>query len=408
MISKRSFFTVMILAFAGFGFGQNQYVEIQPEAGEGVYSLLRKYQINTPCNRNQFYSLNPTVKKKGLKKHKTYRLPILVYNYNGKSIRSTTGINDRPWAEKIQAYNEQMDQASFKEGDYRKDKVLWVPYAQIHCRTQEDWNLLASEGQGGGVPGQPRAGQQVRGVYPIFGAKYATVPLDGNDLRGKVYYLVGGHGGPDPGAVGSYRGKSLCEDEYAYDITLRLARNLLSYGATVYLITRDEDDGIRETEILPCDKDENCWVGQEIPINQKERLTQRSDAVNSLYKKNKKQGVKFQRLVVLHVDSDSKKERIDVYFYHKIRDKKSERLAENLRHTMKIKYDQYRKGRGYDGTVSSRDLHMLRETIPTAVFIELGNIRNRNDQARLVIEGNRQLISNWLFEGLMRDAKNNP
>ena len=94
-----------------------------------------------------------------------------------------------------------------------------------------------------------------------------------------------------------------------------------------------------------------------------------------------------------------------MYFYHKIGDKKSQQLAETLRVTLKEKYDFYRKGRGYQGTVTSRDLHMLRETDPTTVFIELGNIKNPNDQARLIIEGNRQLIANWLFDGLVKDAK---
>ena len=237
----------------------------------------------------------------------------------------------------------------------------------------------------------------------IFGQKYAAVPLESNVLKGKVYYIVSGHGGPDPGAVGSLRSQSLCEDEYAYDIALRLARNLLSYGATVYLITRDPNDGIREGEILPCDKDEQVWLEKEIPINHSERLTQRSDIVNRLYQKNKKQGVTNQRVIIIHVDSDSKKERIDMFFYHKIGSKQSQQFARKIHETIAIKYDEYRKGRGYTGTVTSRDLHMLREVEPTGVFIELGNIRNRNDQARLVIEGNRQLVSNWLFDGILKD-----
>ena len=72
------------------------------------------------------------------------------------------------------------------------------------------------------------------------------MPLYSTRLRGRVYYIVGGHGGPDPVAVGVCYGKSLCEDEYAYDITLRTARNLMTHGATVYIITRDPNDGIRD------------------------------------------------------------------------------------------------------------------------------------------------------------------
>lgn len=342
---------------------------------------------------------------------KTYKLPIMLYTYNGKSIRTTTGINDLPWAQGIQRYNEVLHQSGIKAGDYRTDRELWVPYSRLRCRSEAfpleaggSGSPIPSGSQAQGGPSRPNR-VPLRGTYPIFGDEHAEVPLESTRLRGRVYYIVGGHGGPDPGAVGDYYGKKLCEDEYAYDISLRLAKNLLSHGATVYMIIRDENDGIRSGEILPCDKDETCWVGKEIPVSQKLRLTQRSDAVNMLYRKNKKQGVRFQRLVVIHVDSQGKRDKQDTYFYHKIGDTKSKSLADRLLNTMHAKYDQYRPGRGYEGTVSSRDLHMLRETEPTAVFIELANIKNRSDQGRLVIEGNRDLMAGWLFEGLLSDAK---
>jgi N-acetylmuramoyl-L-alanine amidase len=186
-------------------------------------------------------------------------------------------------------------------------------------------------------------------------------------------------------------------------VALRLTRNLLAHGATVYLIVRDPDDGIREDELLSCDKDETVWVEQEIPLTQAERLQQRSDVINLLYQKNRDQGVGYQRLITIHVDSDRANEQLDVYFYHKANDLGSFQLATTLQQTMREKYDEYRKGWGYEGSVSSRDLHMLRETEPTSVFIELGNIKNRNDQARLIIPGNRQLIADWLFAGLVKE-----
>ena len=36
------------------------------------------------------------------------------------------------------------------------------------------------------------------------------------------------------------------EDEYAYDVALRLARNLMQEGAEVRIIIQDAKDGIRE------------------------------------------------------------------------------------------------------------------------------------------------------------------
>jgi N-acetylmuramoyl-L-alanine amidase len=383
---------------------QQRYLEVAAQPGDGVFSLLRRFYLNTPCNLAQFYQLNGVRKGQGLKARRSYKLPIFLYPYNGSSIRSTTGVNDYDWAVGVQEYNDFMWQQGLKAGDYRKDKELWVPYHKLYCRSEDEQiNFVAGSGSAAVISdGGSQGSGLLRGTYDIFGPEYAKVPLESTTLNGRVYYVVAGHGGPDPGAVGAYGGHSLCEDEYAYDVGLRLTRNLLAHGATVYLIVRDPDDGIRETEILPCDKDETVWVDQKIPVSQAERLQQRSDVINALYQKNRDQGVGYQRLITIHVDSDRANERLDVYFYHKADDLNSFQLATTLQQTMREKYEEYRKGRGYEGSVSSRDLHMLRETEPTSVFIELGNIKNRNDQARLIIPGNRQLIADWLFAGLVR------
>ncbi len=407
---KILFLSLLIFSTAPLWGQERKTVSVEAQKGDGAYSLLNRYQAQNPCNLYEFYRLNGLRKGQGLSLGKTYKLPILIYTYNGKSIRSTLSRDDLDWAKGIQSYNEDMLKAGLKKGDYRRDKILWVTYAQLNCPEEE-----VSSGPSGiasvnpdkkkPIPNLPGTNIPLRGNYPIFGQKYARVPLENNSLSGYVYYIVSGHGGPDPGAVGRYGRNNLCEDEYAYDVGLRLAWNLLSYGATVYLIIRDKDDGIREGEILPCDKDEECWVSKPIPSGQVERLTQRSDVVNRLYTRNRRNGVPYQRMVVIHVDSDSRRKKTDMFFYHREKDPESERFAKQIQKTVKEKYDQYRKGRGYTGTVSSRDLHMLRETLAPAVFIELGNIRNRNDQSRLVVEGNRQLVANWLFQGLLKDVE---
>ena len=81
------------------------------------------------------------------------------------------------------------------------------------------------------------------------------------------------------------------------------------------------------------------------------------------------------------------------------RDGKS--LAKKMHKKLESKYKSYRKSGKYHGTVTPRDLHMLREPKPTSVFIELGNIRNSYDQKRLILENNRQALANWLSEGLI-------
>lgn len=98
-------------------------------------------------------------------------------------------------------------------------------------------------------------------------------------------------------------GHTLCEDEYAYDVGLRLCRKLIQEGAMSYMITRDGNDGIRDDEILLCDRDETVWGGEKIPLSQLKRLEQRIDVVKSLYEKNKKIAPNGQYLLEIHVES---------------------------------------------------------------------------------------------------------
>jgi len=169
------------------------------------------------------------------------------------------------------------------------------------------------------------------------------------------------------------------------------------------MITRDENDGIREESYLKADKDEVCYPNKTIPLNQVKRLNQRVDAINILYNKHKQEGAKKQRAIIIHVDSRGTGQRIDMFFYHNPKSKTGKQLAKTLRNTIDEKYAIHQKGRGYSGTVKARNLHMLRETFPVAVYAELGNIRNTSDQKRFVIEDNRQAVANWLCEGLLKE-----
>lgn len=235
----------------------------------------------------------------------------------------------------------------------------------------------------------------------LFGKKEATYRVTSNSLKGAVFYLVSGHGGPDPGCIGHYQGKELHEDEYAYDIILRLGRELLKRGAKVHFIIQDAKDGIRNTAVLQNSKRETC-MGKKIPLNQIERLQQRCDVINRLYRKDKSN---YKRAVFIHVDSRTRKNQIDVFFYHAPKSKNGERLATELQKTFRAKYKKHQPNRGFDGTVSERNLFVLRNTAPVAVFLEVGNIQNALDQRRLVIPDNRQALANWISEAIEKDYK---
>ncbi len=331
------------LIFVSIQLSAQEYPTIKARKGDGIYSVLKQNGYELTGNLDQFIELNRSKlgRNNTLIIGRTYRLPIK--NASAAEIK--------------------------KEKDNTETPVEKKPEKEF---------------------------------YEIFGNNYREITIKSKELDGAVYYLMSGHGGPDPGAIGNLDGHTLCEDEYAYDVTLRLARNLTECGATTYMIIRDPDDGIRDEQFLTPDRDEVCFPNHTIPLSQLSRLRQSTKAVNELYVRNKG---KFQRMVVIHVDSRSKKENIDVFFYHDKRSINGKTLANTLMKTFGQKYAVHQPNRGYDGSVSERNLYVIKNTYPASVFIELGNINHTRDQKRFIISDNRQAVSNWLRDGLIEDYK---
>lgn len=384
-----SFILVLHTLFIFSALGQ-EYLTVKAQPKDNITKLLTDYQLGEfACNYDAFRSINK-LDSDLIYIGTSYKLPIEIHKYNGRSIRSTIGIDDYDQALRIQKYNEALFKAKVRNKDFRIDKQLWVPHHLTGCEADNTKNTPTSSSA----------------VYPIFGKAYEKVTSQSNTLNGRIYYIMSGHGGPDPGAIYKKGKTSYCEDEYAYDIALRLARNLIAHGATAYMIIRDPNDGIRDGSYLSPDSDELCWRDSKIPLGQKARLQQRADAVNQLYEYHRNQGVSDskQRAISLHIDSRESNKRLDVFFYHFPGSSDGQQFASHLQKAMKTQYKKYQKNRGYTGTVGSRDLYVLRESKPTMAFIELGNIQNASDRQRFLQEGNRQALANWLLQGII-DAK---
>ena len=379
------------------------YVEIKPQKGEGVYSLLKKYELpNDSSYFNQFIELNHNKISKNheLYTHYSYKLPILIYKYNGSNIRTSTGIDNYDLALEIQNWNRKLTKNKIKKDDYTISKELWVPFHYIKSQSKLNENVQENE-----------ASEQVSSELiekkiskkftnsQIFGKKYSQIPKVDNSLTGYVFYIDPGHGGPDPGAIGYKNGYELHEDEYAYDVSLRLARNLMQRGAEVYLTIIDPNDGIRDDKFLKNSKNEFIGNGKIISGNPRERLQSRIDYINEIYSKRRNSQ---HRLIVLHVDSRQISQKIDIFFYNQPNDDISSDYANILLRTIENKYLVNQPQRGYQGTLTERDLFMLRHSPCTSIYIELGNIQNPTDQIRLIESNNRQAIANWLTLGILK------
>jgi N-acetylmuramoyl-L-alanine amidase len=356
MTALRTSILTLLLTLSFFtAFGQSANLQVVAMPGDGIYTLLRRHGLNPTEHLAKFMELNKERfgKDNGLIAGKEYTLP-------EQATASNTAVTATPPAA-----------------------------STVPASTKEST-----------AAAPPKSAARIIEM-PLFGEKYSRVEVKDNKLQGAVYYLSSGHGGPDPGAVGKYGTHDLAEDEYAYDVTIRLARVLMEHGATVYMIVQDPDDGIRDEGVLRMDWDEVAYPDKKIPRNHSARLRQRTDIVNSLHLKHK--GA-YQRMLAIHVDSRSESQNIDVFFYHHENSKEGERLAKNIHQTFTSKYKRYQPNRNYSGNVSQRSsLWVIKYSNPPTVFIELGNIRNEKDQRRFVIPDNRQALANWIYEGLLSD-----
>ena len=427
------FFNVLLLLFLcnNLLFAQKAYYHtVDAEVGDHISKLLKRYGLTGhSCNFKKFYLLNDLNSTSKLMAGRSYKIPVSIHTYNGKTIRSSLGLgNDWTTATAIKDYNEEILRKGLRQKTITASKILWVPHHLINCKENQKPTIKIDETVVDDIvetkskpdkiiptPKKKKEEPEIVDATPspppvksgnryfeIFGPKHGHIPLKSNKLRNKVYYVVSGHGGPDSGAVGERSGHQLCEDEYAYDVSLRIVRNLLEHGAIAYMITRDENDGLRSGKYLPCDRDERCWGGKKLPWNQKKRLFQRTDAINELFYRHDGQGLKDQTVISVHIDSRSVSQSADVFFYYLPESRRGKSRAFKMHQVMKEKYKKHRANGSYKGTVTPRDLHLLRETKPTSVYIELGNIRNPNDQKRFILESNRQALADWLFEGLTK------
>jgi N-acetylmuramoyl-L-alanine amidase len=382
MLCKRIF--LLGMNFVGWALTAQTWLETQVLPKESAQELLQRFGLETsPTNWEKFASLNKVGKNDPLKAGATYILPIQKYVYNGKNIRTSIGISDFDQAKRIEAYNLELENLGVKSNPFKTENgELWVA-AHLMSARPEKINL------------------ELRNmVFPILGEAYKQLKIKDLSFKNKVFYIIAGHGGVDSGARGEWNGKQICEDEYAYDISLRVARLLLEKGALVYFLVRDKSDGIREDEYLQCDENERVWGDSVIPLAQQERLAQRSRLVRGWLPRYASLGEKAQYTIEIHIDSRDKLSAVDLFMYYFPGDFASEKLGKKVQNVFRKKYAAVRKHQPYEGKLEARDLHTLRETGGLRLFVEVGNIQHPRDQKRVVLPRNRQLIAEWLVEGL--------
>ena len=186
--------------------------------------------------------------------------------------------------------------------------------------------------------------------------------INGYDLIGKVIYIDPGHGGVDSGTT--YQ--KIYEKDLNFLLSKKLAKDLASYGATVYL-TRETD--------------------KDLALTKKNR--KRSDLINRAYLINK---TKPDIYISIHLNylSDSRYKGLQIFYNNK--NEENKQIADSLTQYIKEKTVNVREPK-YNNTY-----YMYRNINTPGVLIELGFLSNPDDRYRLThTEYQDKLISNLTY-----------
>ena len=131
------FFCLWVLTFFQ-SFAEDPYFHrVDAKYGDNIHSLLARYELEQQsCNFDKFYQLNNLNRESLLQEGKKYYIPVLIYRYNGVSIRTTLGLSGWEQAFRIKQYNERILKNKLRRKTLEKSKVLWVPFHELNCLGQ--------------------------------------------------------------------------------------------------------------------------------------------------------------------------------------------------------------------------------------------------------------------------------
>jgi hypothetical protein len=191
------FLTLLCIPITSFQTDEHpQYLRVRLEKEMQVNDLLEIYQLHDyECNLTQFKKLNTHIKSNTLAEGKELNLPILLYAFNDKNIRSSVGIDNLDIAKSIQKYNEDLLKAGIRRKSYKESGYIFVPHHLLNCTEKKKPALQTL------APTTTEGSEKERLVsntmrrYSIFGRKYQDVPIIDKKLKGKIFYVEAGHGG---------------------------------------------------------------------------------------------------------------------------------------------------------------------------------------------------------------------
>lgn len=185
-------------------------------------------------------------------------------------------------------------------------------------------------------------------------------------LKNKVITIDAGHGGRDPGATYN----DIFEKNINLEISLKLEKELLKQGATVFMIRRSDID------------------------------------LSSIYDSKKKRGDLYRRLQLIKKNKSNMYISIHINWYKNSNYKGAEVLYNpinsNNKTIAKIIMEEFQTNLNSNRTINTTDLYMYKNTTIPGVLVECGYLSNYEDRNKLLTSNYQQKIASSITKGIIR------
>lgn len=192
-------------------------------------------------------------------------------------------------------------------------------------------------------------------------------------VTNKVIVLDPGHGGPDPGAVGS---SQISEKDINLDIVLNLQAYLEQSGCTIQL-TRAVDESIHDSDMKSI------------------RNKKRSDLKNRKAIVNSSQADAY---ISIHLNSFPQSQYKGVQSFYPKDSEKSKILAENIQRELKATLQIVDNREA----LPINEVYLMKDTKIPSVIVECGFLSNPEEERNLADKNYRKKIAWGIYLGIMK------